>query len=86
MIKIIYNSPAMPQGDYNFSLGVTYTCVKSEKTDNYIVKGSDIEKEFSLEFIKSIFKPCDNYSWDMLEVKVVKEKTTKTKKSGKTDK
>ena len=86
MIKIIYNSPAMPQGEYNFTLGLEYTCEKNTKTNKYIVKGGNTEKEYSLDFIQSFFKPCDNYAWDMLEEKVVKENATKNKKSDKADK
>ena len=66
MIKIIYNSPAMPQGDYNFALNTEYECKKVK--DKYVIKAKE-DKEFSLAFIKSIFKPCDGYSWDMLEEK-----------------
>lgn len=62
-IKIIYNSPAMPQGDYNFALNKAYECEKIK--DKYVVEN----KEYSLDFLKSMFKPCDGYSWDMLEEK-----------------
>ena len=62
-IKIIYNSPAMPQGDYNFALNKAYECKKVK--DKYVVEN----KEYSLAFLKSMFKPCDGYSWDMLEEK-----------------
>lgn len=74
-IKIVYNSPAMPQGDYNFALNTAYECEKIK--DKYIIKAKE-DKEFSLAFIKSIFKPCDGYSWDMLEEKKeIEEKATK---------
>ena len=74
MIKIIYNSPAMPQGNYNFALNTAYKCEKIN--GKYIVKAKE-DKEFSLAFIKSIFKPCEGYSWDMLEEKKDTEKATK---------
>ena len=77
MIKIIYNSPAMPQEPYNVSLGVSYDCAKSK--DKYVVQGVNFKKEFSLEVIKMLFKPCDGYSWDMLEE--VEEKENKTSKA-----
>lgn len=73
-IKIIYNSPAMPQGDYNFALNTAYECEKIK--DKYIIKAEE-DKKFSLAFLKSIFKPCDGYSWDMLENKEIEEKATK---------
>ena len=73
-IKIIYNSPAMPQGDYNFVLNTEYECEKIK--DKYVVKAKE-DKEFSLAFIKSMFKPCDGYSWDMLEKKDMEEKSNK---------
>ena len=63
-IKRVYNSPAMPQGNYNFALNTVYEC---EKVDGkYIIKAKE-DKEFSLAFLKNMFKPCENYSWDMLE-------------------
>jgi hypothetical protein len=65
MIKIIYNSPAMPQEPYNVALGVSYECEKSK--GKYVVQGVNFKKEFTLEVIKMLFKPCDGYSWDMLE-------------------
>ena len=65
-IKIVYNSPAVPQGDYNFTLKKVYECEKIK--NEYIVKAEE-DKKFSLAFLKSIFKPCDGYSWDMLEEK-----------------
>lgn len=72
MIQIVYNSPAMPQGNYNFALNKAYECKKIK--DKYVVEN----KEYSLAFIKSMFKPCEGYSWDMLEEKKdTKEKTTK---------
>ena len=74
-IKVIYNSPAMPQGNYNFALNTAYECEKVK--DKYVIKGVNSEKEFALEFLKSIFKPCDGYSWDMLEEKKETEKATK---------
>jgi hypothetical protein len=77
-IKIIYNSPAMPQGDYNFALNTAYECEK--RKDKYVIKAKE-NSLFSLAFIKSMFKPCDGYSWDMLEEKneteKVAEKATK---------
>lgn len=73
-IKIVYNSPAMPQGDYNFALNTEYECEKVK--DKYIIKAKE-DKQFSLAFIKSMFKPCDGYSWDMLENKEAVEKATK---------
>lgn len=73
-IKIVYNSPAMPQGDYNFALNTEYECEKIK--DKYVIKAKE-DKQFSLAFIKSMFKPCDGYSWDMLEEKKATEKTTK---------
>lgn len=67
MIKIIYNSPAMPQYPYDVHLGASYECQKFK--DKYIVKGFDFEREFSLDFLKQIFKPCNGYSWEMLNEK-----------------
>lgn len=76
LIKIVYNSPAMPQGDYNFALNTAYECEKVK--DKYVIKGANSKKEFALEFLKSIFKPCEGYSWDMLEEKKeIKENATK---------
>ena len=75
LIKIVYNSPAMPQGDYNFALNTAYECEKVK--DKYVIKAKE-DKEFSLAFLKSIFKPCEGYSWDMLEEKKeIKENATK---------
>jgi hypothetical protein len=66
----------MPQEPYNVALGVSYECEKSK--DKYVVKGVNFKKEFSLEVIKMLFKPCDGYSWDMLEEKKeIEEKATK---------
>lgn len=66
MIKIIYNSPAVPQKPYDFNLNTEYML---NKIDNkYIIAISKNDKrEFEIGFIKSIFKPCEGYSWDMLE-------------------
>ena len=74
-IKIIYNSPAMPQGNYNFALNTAYECEKVK--DKYVIKAKE-NKEYSLAFLKTIFKPCEGYSWDMLEEKKeIEEKATK---------
>ena len=67
MIKIIYNSPAMPQYPYDVHLGASYECQKVK--DKYIVKGFDFEREFSLDFLQQVFKPCDGYNWEMLNEK-----------------
>lgn len=66
-IKIIYNSPAMPQDDYNFTLNKVYECKKVK--DKYVIEGANFNNEFTPKFIKSIFKPCKGYSWEMLEEK-----------------
>lgn len=75
MIKIIYNSPAVPQEPYNFSVGTVYDCEKIK--DEYFVINGDIKKAYSLKFIKMMFKPYEEYSWDMLEEKQTEEKATK---------
>ena len=75
MIKIIYNSPAVPQEPYNFNIGTVYDCEKSK--GKYFVINGDVKKTYSLEFIKMMFKPCEEYSWDMLEEKQTEEKATK---------
>lgn len=82
-IKVIYNSPAMPQGDYNFTLNKVYECEKNK--NKYVIKGVNSNKEFTPEFLKSIFKPCEGYSWEMLEEKKEKEEiaTNKVAKSTK---
>ena len=42
--------------------------------NKYIIAISKNDKrEFEIGFIKSIFKPCEGYSWDMLEIDI-KEK------------
>lgn len=69
MIKIMYNSPAVPQKPYDFQLDKEYTL---EKKNGKYVFVEDTEKDFNLDFIKSMFKVCDGCSWDMLEE--VKEK------------
>jgi hypothetical protein len=79
MIKIIYNSPAVPQEPYNVNLKEKYDCMKNG--DKYLVKGLDFEREFSLDFIKRMFKPCDGYSWDILDNENKKENKTKKSKS-----
>ena len=71
-IKIVYNSPAIPQGNYNFALNTVYECEKVE--NKYIIKDKE-DKEFSLDFLKNMFKPCENYSWDMLEENKDKQET-----------
>ena len=83
MIKVTYNSPAMPQYPYDVQLGVVYECVKVK--GKYIIKGANFNRAFDLKFLKCIFKPCDNYSWDMLEEKneVVATTTKKVAKSTK---
>ena len=58
-------SPAIPHKPYDVKLNTIYECVKYK--NKYIIKGLDFEREFSLEFIKSMFKPCENYNWNMLE-------------------
>lgn len=87
MIKIKYNSPAIPQGDYNFSVGLVYNCEQVEKTNNYMIKCGKFEKEYPSEFIKKIFEPCNGYSWEMLDNKDVskdseKKNTSKDSKKG----
>ena len=84
MIKIIYNSPAMPQYPYDVQLGVSYECQKIK--DKYIVKGVNFERAFSLKFIQNMFKLCDGYTWDMLGEKVAKENATKNTNSDKANK
>jgi hypothetical protein len=79
MIKIIYNSPAMPQEPYNVALGVSYECEKSK--GKYVVQGVNFKKEFTLEVIKMLFKPCDGYSWDMLEKKETAKATKQVAKT-----
>ena len=79
MIKIIYNSPAMPQPPYDFILGQPYDLNKI-KGKYYIYRSENDKQMFSIGFIKSMFKPCNGYSWDMLE-EVVENKENKTSKS-----
>lgn len=82
MIKIIYNSPAVPQEPYNFSLNTEYELNKVK--GEYIISINENDKrEFEIGFIKSIFKPCEGYSWDMLEIDT---KETNLKKKNKTNK
>ena len=78
MIKIIYNSPAIPQKPYDFELDKQYDLDKVK--DKYIIYRNENRQEFDIGFIKSMFKPCEGYSWDMLEKenKEVKN-TSKTK-------
>ena len=66
MIKIIYNSPAIPQKHYNFNLDQEYELNKIK--GKYVISLNYGDKrEFDIDFIKSMFKPCEGYSWDMLE-------------------
>lgn len=66
MIKIIYNSPAIPQKPYDFELDKEYDLGKIK--NKYIVyRDKENQQEFDIDFIKSMFKPCEGYSWDMLE-------------------
>lgn len=79
MIKIIYNSPAIPQKPYDFDLNKEYDLDKV-KGKYIIYHKKDNQTEFDIDFIKSMFKPCEGYSWDMLENKT-ENKEYKTAKS-----
>jgi hypothetical protein len=86
MIKIIYNSPAVPQKPYDFDLNKEYDMDKINGK-YFIYRDKDNKQEFGIDFIKSMFKPCEGYSWDMLEnknenkIKKTKSKQCDTKKS-----
>ena len=49
--------------------GIIATDMTQKVKDKYIVKGFDFEREFSIDFLKQVFKPCDGYSWEMLNEK-----------------
>ena len=75
-IKVTYNSFAVPQFPYNVELGVIYNCVK--ENDKYFIQGNGFNREFSLEFIKQMFKPCKEYNWEMLNDKIEIEEIENT--------
>ena len=81
IIKVIYSSPAIPQYPYNVEIGTIYECVKDN--DKYSIRGKNFERVFNIEFIQRSFKPCEGYSWDMLnenkEVENISKSTKKTK-------
>lgn len=85
IIKVVYSSPAIPQYPYDVEIGTIYECVKDK--DKYSIRNKNFERAFNLEFIKRMFKPCEGYSWDMLnENKEEKEEnilkqTRQTKKT-----
>lgn len=74
-IKVIYNSPARTQYPYDVKVNLTYNCEK--ENDKYFIRGNDFDREFALDFIKRMFKPCEGYEWDMLENKEEAETTLK---------
>ena len=82
MIKIIYNSPAVPQKPYDFVLGKIYE-IEKVKDKHYVLIDNNNKREFDIDFIKSMFKPCEGCSWDMLEINLEK---TNLKKKNKNDK
>jgi hypothetical protein len=78
IIKVIYSSPAIPQYPYDVEIGAIYECIQDK--DKYSIRGKNLERVFNLEFIKRSFKPCEGYSWDMLnEKKEVVNTSKKTK-------
>jgi hypothetical protein len=85
MIKVFYNSPAMPQKPYDFDLNKSY---EVDKINNkyFIYRNKDEKQEFSIDFLKSMFKPCEDYSWDMLEEKEKKTSKSNTKTNTKSNK
>lgn len=84
IIKVIYSSPAIPQYPYDVEIGTIYECVKDK--DKYSIRGKNLERVFNLEFIKSIFKPCKDYTWDMLNENKEVENTSKQIKKTKVKK
>ena len=80
-IKVIYDSPAQPQYPYDIELNLTYDCVK--ENDEYFIKGNGFNREFTLDFIKRMFKPCEGYGWEMLEEKNKKKTNLKQTKKNK---
>ena len=81
IIKVIYSSPAIPQYPYDVEIGAIYECIKEK--DKYSIRGKNLERVFSFEFIKRSFQPCEGYSWDMLnenkEVEKISKQTKRTK-------
>ena len=71
MIKVKYNSPAMAQYPYDVDVKLTYNCEKDG--DKYFIRGYGFDREFSLDFIKKMFTPCEKFDWGMLEDKIEKE-------------
>jgi hypothetical protein len=84
IIKVIYSSPAIPQYPYDVEIGAIYECVQDK--GEYSIKGKNFERVFNLEFIKRSFKPCEGYSWDMLNEKKEVENTSKPTKRTKANK
>ena len=82
MIKIIYNSPAVPQEPYDFVLNTKYELNKVKGKYVILINDND-RREFDIDFIKSMFKPCEGYSWDMLKTDV---KETNLKRKNKINK
>ena len=72
-IKVTYNSFAVPQFPYDVELGAIYNCTKED--DKYFIQGNGFNREFTLEFIKQMFKPCEKYDWEMLNSKIKIEET-----------
>lgn len=84
IIKVVYSSPAIPQYPYDVEVGTIYECVKEK--DKYSIRGKNLERVFSFEFIKRSFKPCEGYSWDMFNENKEVENTLKTTKKTKAKK
>lgn len=84
IIKVIYSSPAIPQYPYDVEIGTIYECVQDK--NKYSIRGKNFERVFNLEFIKRTFKPCEGYSWDMLDENKEVENTSKPTKKTKTKK
>lgn len=76
MIKVKYTSPAMAQYPYDVDVKLTYNCEKDG--DKYFIRGYGFDREFSLDFIKRMFTPCEEYNWKMLDKEDEKEKEIKT--------
>jgi hypothetical protein len=78
IIKVTYVSPAIPQYPYNVEIGVVYECIKNN--NEYSIRGKNFERVFSFDYIQNAFKPCEGYTWDMLDESEVTESTTKSTK------
>lgn len=78
IIKVTYVSPAIPQYPYDVEIGAIYECVNSN--NQYSIRGNNFERVFSFDYIQRAFKPCEGYSWDMLNENEVVESVSKTSK------